>query len=216
MFRHGEPPPRLTRSQRRRRRPRTIGKTSLAHSASQSHWRSAFGTRCSSNYSASHLSAAGHRPPAVSPVAGQSGRSTRCKAFEENEPGVYGNRTHCELCSNPPLVLKTRAPTRGANTPERRAFLRKSQRPQGFLILPRPAPAVYVLRQCRAGQHDRRRQRVGIEAMFEGPRRRATRMLHGLTWINAHDISSHPCKSVRNPCSAAPWPILTEIPAPAA
>ena len=36
--------------------------------------------------------------------------------------GVYGNRTHCELCSNPPLVLKTRAPTRGANTPERRVF----------------------------------------------------------------------------------------------
>jgi hypothetical protein len=31
--------------------------------------------------------------------------------------GVYGNRTHWELCSNPPLVLKTRAPTRGANTP---------------------------------------------------------------------------------------------------
>ena len=33
------------------------------------------------------------------------------------ETGVYGNRTHRELCSNPPLVLKTRAPTRGANTP---------------------------------------------------------------------------------------------------
>jgi hypothetical protein len=32
--------------------------------------------------------------------------------------GVYGNRTHSELCSNPPLVLKTRATTRCANTPE--------------------------------------------------------------------------------------------------
>ena len=31
---------------------------------------------------------------------------------------MYGNRTHRELCSNPPLVLKTRAPTRGANTPK--------------------------------------------------------------------------------------------------
>src|SRR5215472_1217040 len=31
--------------------------------------------------------------------------------------GVYGNRTHRELCSNPPLVLKTRAATRRANTP---------------------------------------------------------------------------------------------------
>lgn len=31
---------------------------------------------------------------------------------------MYGNRTHWELCSNPPLVLKTRAPTRGANTPK--------------------------------------------------------------------------------------------------
>src|SRR5437867_2382901 len=29
---------------------------------------------------------------------------------------VYGNRTHWELLSNPPLVLKTRATTRGANT----------------------------------------------------------------------------------------------------
>ena len=31
---------------------------------------------------------------------------------------MYGNRTHRELYSNPPLVLKTRAPTRGANTPK--------------------------------------------------------------------------------------------------
>src|SRR5262249_11318248 len=31
--------------------------------------------------------------------------------------GVYGNRTHSELCSNPPPVVKTGAPTRGANTP---------------------------------------------------------------------------------------------------
>ena len=32
--------------------------------------------------------------------------------------GVYGNRTHRELCSNPPLVLKTRAATRRTNTPD--------------------------------------------------------------------------------------------------
>src|SRR5262249_106691 len=32
---------------------------------------------------------------------------------------VYGNRTHRQLCSNRPLVLKTRAPTRGANTSRR-------------------------------------------------------------------------------------------------
>src|SRR5262245_1429391 len=29
---------------------------------------------------------------------------------------VYGNRTHWELCSNPPLVLKTRAVARRADT----------------------------------------------------------------------------------------------------
>src|SRR5438105_2496680 len=34
----------------------------------------------------------------------------------QQEAEVYGNRTHWELFSNPPLVLKTRAPTRGANT----------------------------------------------------------------------------------------------------
>ena len=32
---------------------------------------------------------------------------------------MYGNRTHSELCSNPPLVLKTRAITRCANTPRK-------------------------------------------------------------------------------------------------
>lgn len=44
-----------------------------------------------------------------------------CAALRSNEQivtGVYGNRTHRELCSNPPAVLKTVAPTRGANTPE--------------------------------------------------------------------------------------------------
>src|SRR5438045_133142 len=34
-----------------------------------------------------------------------------------NEAGVYGNRTHCERSSHPPLVLKTRAGTSRANTP---------------------------------------------------------------------------------------------------
>src|SRR4051812_33241064 len=32
--------------------------------------------------------------------------------------GVYGNRTHWGRCSHPPLVLKTRAGTSRANTPE--------------------------------------------------------------------------------------------------
>jgi|GEM_PF-3075277 len=32
--------------------------------------------------------------------------------------GMYGNRTHWELCSNPPMVLKTMANTSCANTPE--------------------------------------------------------------------------------------------------
>src|SRR5438552_19023547 len=40
----------------------------------------------------------------------------RCP-FAAMYTGVYRNRTDRELCSNPPLVLKTRAPTRGANTP---------------------------------------------------------------------------------------------------
>ena len=31
---------------------------------------------------------------------------------------MYGNRTHWELCSNPPLVLKTRADTSRADTPQ--------------------------------------------------------------------------------------------------
>lgn len=46
---------------------------------------------------------------------GETGRTGR----EGCEAGVYGNRTHRELCSNPPLVLKTRARTSGANTPEK-------------------------------------------------------------------------------------------------
>ena len=36
----------------------------------------------------------------------------------DKRAGVYGNRIHWELCSNPPLVLKTRAGTSRANTPE--------------------------------------------------------------------------------------------------
>lgn len=40
------------------------------------------------------------------------------KQHKNQQAGVYGNRTHWELCSNPPLVLKTRARTSGANTPE--------------------------------------------------------------------------------------------------
>ena len=36
---------------------------------------------------------------------------------------MYGNRTHWELCSNPPMVLKTMANTSCANTPENRFLL---------------------------------------------------------------------------------------------
>jgi integrase len=50
------------------------------------------------------------------------------KHANSQETGVYGNRTHSEPCSNPPLVLKTRAPTRGANTPRGR----KSRGNHGF------------------------------------------------------------------------------------
>jgi integrase/recombinase XerD len=48
--------------------------------------------------------------------------SLQGKPQEMQQAGVYGNRTHLELCSNPTLVLKTRAPTRGANTPEGHHF----------------------------------------------------------------------------------------------
>src|SRR5262245_3680769 len=34
------------------------------------------------------------------------------------QAGVYGNRTHCERSSHPPLVLKTRPGTSRGNTPE--------------------------------------------------------------------------------------------------
>src|SRR6266852_6284025 len=51
------------------------------------------------------------------------------------EAGVYGNRTHRELCSNPPLVLKTRAAARRANTPEALFFWRKPLKLQGVVIL---------------------------------------------------------------------------------
>ncbi len=40
------------------------------------------------------------------------------KLSRHKNTGVYGNRIHWELCSNPPLVLKTRAITRCANTPK--------------------------------------------------------------------------------------------------
>src|SRR5215467_11834403 len=51
-------------------------------------------------------------------VDGAEVRELQQEPQKRREAGVYGNRTHWELCSNPPLVLKTRAPTRGANTPE--------------------------------------------------------------------------------------------------
>src|SRR4051812_45528193 len=43
----------------------------------------------------------------------------RCANGHRRATGVYGNRIHRELCSNPPPVLKTGAPTRGANTPRK-------------------------------------------------------------------------------------------------
>jgi hypothetical protein len=58
-----------------------------------------------------------HDAQRVRPILGEF------KGFSVEEPtargvtGVYGNRTHRELCSNPPLVLKTRANTSCANTP---------------------------------------------------------------------------------------------------
>src|SRR5262249_8211888 len=58
-------------------------------------------------------------------VGGADVRELQQEPRKKRETGVYGNRTHWELCSNPPLVLKTRAPTRGANTPECRFFSRK-------------------------------------------------------------------------------------------
>ena len=61
------------------------------------------------------------------------------------ETGVYGNRTHCELCSNPPLVLKTRAPTRGANTP------RIGQAPPQNTGHATGAQGERVRSQCRSG-----------------------------------------------------------------
>jgi hypothetical protein len=52
--------------------------------------------------------------------------------------GVYGNRTHCERLSHPPLVLKTRAGTSRANTPEGLALGAK-----GFAILALTRRGVY-------------------------------------------------------------------------
>ncbi len=40
-----------------------------------------------------------------------------CLGFDW-KAGMYGNWTHWELCSNPPMVLKTMANTSCANTPE--------------------------------------------------------------------------------------------------
>src|SRR6059058_1271566 len=62
------------------------------------------------------------------------------------KPGAYGNRTHRELCSNPPLVLKTRAPTRGANTPEVANALRIQAGPAAHKAQARlaPGPGAYL------------------------------------------------------------------------
>src|SRR6516162_5957891 len=74
-------------------------------------------------------------PVTVSPGRGRRGVRTTRSMFDEpttqtcgvmgttserRKTEVYGNRTHWELCSNPPLVLKTRALARGANTPNGR------------------------------------------------------------------------------------------------
>src|SRR5207248_9741318 len=43
---------------------------------------------------------------------------SRCLGGFWGETEVYGNRTHCERSSHPPLVLKTRAGTSRADTSE--------------------------------------------------------------------------------------------------
>src|SRR5437867_12919164 len=92
------------------------------------------------------------------------------------EAGVYGNRTHRELCSNPPLVLKTRAPTRGANTPRPRNLRVNRIGFQDFAIVQAPRAPVYrrLLESVRARQNlraapGRVKPRVAVCVAERGP-----------------------------------------------
>lgn len=56
------------------------------------------------------------------PYSWNEGRIEKIANGEMSRPkartGMYGNRTHRELCSNPPPVLKTGASTSRTNTPD--------------------------------------------------------------------------------------------------